>query len=276
MTNVAKMIKYLAMGFAIFLTVSIISMICYVVMLLGNIVDNDNSYEEDTNYENTVETTKAKISEKLDISVKRTNIIIKQGDKFSVGTNNKYIKSRMDKDTLYIYEEDHSMLDRYSGDLYIFIPNDYRFKDIDIDNGAGKVEINGLKTEDLSLELGAGKVRLEDIEVYSEMKVNGGAGAMEIVKATVNDMDLDMGAGKVTFSGYLRGENKINAGVGALVVNLFDDEYTVSIDKGIGSATYNGEEMYDDGIYGTGRNKILLDGGIGSIKITTQKIVSVS
>ena len=43
MTNVAKTIKYLAMALAIFLAISIISTLCYGVVLLGNVVSNDNS-----------------------------------------------------------------------------------------------------------------------------------------------------------------------------------------------------------------------------------------
>lgn len=168
------------------------------------------------------------------------------------------------------------MLDKYAGDLYIFIPQDYVFSDIDIENGVGMLEIDTMKTSKLSLDLGAGKAILKNIDVSSEMDIEGGAGTIEIIDSTISGLDLDMGAGKVMFSGYLRGDNKIDAGLGSLVIDLYDDEYTVSIDKGIGNAKYNGEEMKDDSLYGIGRNRISLNGGIGSIKINTKKIVSVS
>ena len=51
MTNVAKTIKYLAMALAIFLAISIISTLCYGVVLLGNVVSNDNSNINDQNKE---------------------------------------------------------------------------------------------------------------------------------------------------------------------------------------------------------------------------------
>lgn len=274
MTNVAKTIKYMAMALAIFLAVSIISGICYGVNLLSDTINNEEVRDSDV--KNTLQLPSAKIMSRMNIDVKRVNIYIKVDSDFGISTTNKYIKSKIDNDILYIYEDNHSMLDKYAGDLYIFIPQDYVFSDIDIENGVGMLEIDTMKTSKLSLDLGAGKAILKNIDVSSEMDIEGGAGTIEIIDSTISGLDLDMGAGKVMFSGYLRGDNKIDAGLGSLVINLYDDEYTVSIDKGIGNAKYNGEEMKDDSLYGIGRNRISLNGGIGSIKINTKKIVSVS
>ena len=62
----------------------------------------------------------------------------------------------------------------------------------------------------------------------------------------------------------------IDAGVGKLQLNLnsSSSEYTFDIDKGIGSIKLNNKSI-SDGQTGTGKNKIEIDGGIGSIDITT-------
>ena len=125
MTNVAKTIKYLAMALAIFLAISIISTLCYGVVLLGNVVSNDNSNINDKDnirIENSVQLTSLEIMKEMDIDVKRINIYIKYDDNFGVSTTNKYIKGRIQDNKLYIYEVDHSVIEKYEGDLYIFIP----------------------------------------------------------------------------------------------------------------------------------------------------------
>ena len=274
MTNVAKTIKYLAMALAIFLTVSIISTLCYGAVLLGNVVSNDNSNidsEENINIENSVQLTSLEIMKDMNIDVKRVNIYIKYDDNFGVSTTNEYIKGSIQDNKMYIYEVDHSMIEKYAGDLYIFIPIGYVFDEVDIDNGAGRVEIDELKTRELSLELGAGRVNMSNIEVYEKMSINGGAGSTKINNASINNLDMDMGAGKTQISGYLKGNNKIDAGVGALILELFNDDYKISVDKGIGKATYNGQDINSDEIYGNGYNNIIIDGGIGSIKISTKR-----
>lgn len=274
MTNVAKTIKYLAMALAIFLAISIISTLCYGVVLLGNVVSNDNSNINDKDnirIENSVQLTSLEIMKEMDIDVKRVNIYIKYDDNFGVSTTNKYIKGRIQDNKLYIYEVDHSVIDKYEGDLYIFIPFGYIFDEVDIDNNAGRVEIDGLKTGELSLELGAGKVNMSNIEVYEKMDINGGAGSIKIDNASINNLDMDMGAGKTQISGYLKGNNEIDAGVGALILELFDDDYNISVDKGIGKATYNGQDINSNEVYGNGYNNVIIDGGIGSIKISTKR-----
>ena len=80
MTNVAKTIKYLAMALAIFLAISIISTLCYGVVLLGNVVSNDNSNindKDNIHIENSVQLTSLEIMKEMDIDVKRVNIYIK-------------------------------------------------------------------------------------------------------------------------------------------------------------------------------------------------------
>ena len=49
------------------------------------------------------------------------------------------------------------------------------------------------------------------------------------------------------------------------------NDYNISLDKGIGSATLAGNSMDDNTQYGTGSNKIDIDGGVGSISIDFKK-----
>ena len=50
-------------------------------------------------------------------------------------------------------------------------------------------------------------------------------------------------------------------------IGLFKDDYCIILDKGLGNATINGKNMSGDTTYGTGENKLDIDGGLGSIQI---------
>ena len=95
MTTAQKIMKYLAIAFAIFLIVSIISLILFGVYALSGVLGlKDNSKIDVSsnmqtvdigNKENIVNLTDIT---SLDIEVKYTNLIIKNGDTFYYETNN--------------------------------------------------------------------------------------------------------------------------------------------------------------------------------------------
>lgn len=78
--------------------------------------------------------------------------------------------------------------------------------------------------------------------------------------------------GLTTFECTLKGNNKIEAGIGELKINLKDsiDNHRFDVNKGIGSIKVNNNEISNNTIYGTGVNLLKIDGGIGSIKINTK------
>ena len=96
-----------------------------------------------------------------------------------------------------------------------------------------------------------------------------GAGEINIDAISMNSLDLDMGVGELSLTSKLTGENKIDCGIGKINLSLIGslEDYEIFLDKGIGKATINGNKMNADNTYGTGSNKLDIDGGIGSIDI---------
>lgn len=265
MSGLQKIIKSLALAFAMFLTFSIISGIMYGFSFLGNILgDDEKSITEKLNNLEINDDTLL-----LDVNVSSSNIIIKNGETFKAETNNKYINSKQDKNKLYIKEKKHNWFQNNNSELIIYVPNDFVFDGVSIETGAGKVNIDTLSTKQLYLNLGAGKVDINNLTVFENTKIDGGAGEININALSMNNLDLDMGVGKLSLTSKLTGNNKIDSGVGAIDLSLIGslEDYKISLDKGIGKATISGDNMKDDYTYGTGVNKIDIDGGIGSINI---------
>lgn len=275
MTTVQKVIKYLAIAFAVFLIINIISAILWglfgftFIFGLHN-TENDTIREHSviTNYE--YEDIDTLDIDALDIDINFSSLLIKTGEDFKVEGDNNYIKCRKDNRTVHIEEPNHHWFAKNnSGELIIYIPENLEFDRVKICTGAGKIDIERIVTKRLSLEIGAGETQIRELEVKDKADIDGGAGKVTILSGLINDLDLDMGVGKVELNAKLTGSADIDAGIGELDVNISapKEDYKIKASKGIGAITINGEGISDDTVYGDGENYIKIDGGIGSIRV---------
>ena len=267
MTNAQKVIKYLAIAFAFSIIISIIYGLLTAFNLVGKISENNNN---NIDYYRKIELNEE--DNEIDVNLKITNLYIKKGNEYSIDTNNKYIKYNEENKKLIIKEEANINLNKEYY-LTLTIPSNINYEHIKLDNGAGIVKIDSLNGDSADLDFGAGKVIIEDINIKNELEIDAGAGSLEIKKGTINNLDLDMGVGKVTINTTLTGNNKIDAGVGKLNIKLQNKKeiYTFKISKGIGSIKLNNEELKDNETIGNGINIIDINGGIGSINILTEE-----
>lgn len=272
MTTAQKIIKYIALGFAAFLIVTIVSAILsgsYALLSAfglihteKNIVTNDFKIISD----------EVKEISALKVELAFTNLEIRTGDSFKVETNNSKITFTNNNGNIKIKEENHNWLNnnKYTSDLIIYIPED--MIDLDetkIETGAGKINIEKLNTQSLYLELGAGDVYIENLSVAKETKIDGGVGKTEIKSCKMHNLKANLGMGEFVFSGKLTGKSEIDSGVGAIRIKLMDDKenYKINVSKGLGNVTLDGQKLETDRVYGTGENYLDIDGGVGEIKI---------
>lgn len=256
MIKAQKVIKYCAIAFAVALIFSIISGIMSLIYTFGN---NTNHLEEG----------KATFEEikYLDIEVKNVNLVIQEGNELTVETNNKNVSYKKTKYKLVIEEEKHSWFNNDGSYIVISIPKDYMFEEVEIETGAGAITIRELSTKTLDLDLGAGKVEVNNLMVSSNTSIDSGAGSLIINDSNLNNLKFDMGVGNTTINSSVTGRSEISAGVGRLELNLTGNDYKIRVDKGLGTATINGDSVGDNTYYGTGSNLIEIDGGVGKIVI---------
>ena len=270
MTTAQKIIKNLAIAFAIFLIISIISMILGGLFALSGILGLKKAIDSSLNEEMVATSFENIDINTLDIDVAFTNLTIKTGDILKIETDNSYISSEEKNQKLEIKEKNRKWLFNYEEkELILYLPESLDLDEIRIGTGAGRVNIENLNTEKLKFELGAGETKIQKINVSHECEIDGGAGKLSILSGTINDIDLDMGVGEVNLTATLTGRNEINAGIGSLNINLQGgkESYKIQADKGIGSIKIDGEEIINGEIFGKGENYIEVDGGIGNIKI---------
>ena len=149
------------------------------------------------------------------------------------------------------------------------MPQGYIFKNVDIDTGAGRVIAESLAADELSLELGAGETQIGSLTALTSAKIDGGAGKLTINGGTLTELDLEMGVGELNLESRLSGRCKLDYGIGAanLVLIGSKDDYEIEVDKGLGDATIEGETIHSDSVYGSGKSRVYINGGIGAIRI---------
>jgi len=266
MTTLQKVIKYLAMAFAIFLAISIIGGAFQLVELIGGFGRNDAVIEDMKSY-----TITSEISN-LDIEINAADFTIKQGDALSVESNLKYLTVEESNGTLTIKETKILKGNYRDATLILYIPANTVFERVNMTAGAGRVTIDSLSAEDIDFSFGAGEVSIQSLIATSSADMDGGAGKITISGGALHNLDLDMGVGQFNLTSALAGRNKFDLGVGETNITVLGhkDDYSVDVEKGLGSLMVDGESLSDFGSSGNGRHTLKIHGGIGAIHLDFQ------
>lgn len=210
---------------------------------------------------------------RLDVSVKATAVRIrtaKEGEPVRIETNNEYITSWVDGSMLNVVEKSHGFFGwGGTGDLVIYVREDTTFDGVEIEIGAGTLDVERLEARDLKLNLGAGKTAIDELVATRRAEIDGGAGVVEIRGGELHDLDLDLGAGKAELRARVVGNGRVTAGVGKTELTLIgrEEDYRLRIDKGIGSVTLDGRSLSDGESVGSGTTLIEIDSGVGAVEM---------
>ena len=266
MTPFQRIIKYLAVAFALFLVISIFSGIFGALGLVSGLVGSEPAGET-RSYPVTGEI------ENLDLEISAAALKIIPGDRFSVESNHKYLQVAEKDGTLKISEEKVLFGASSEGiSVVLTVPEGFRFRSASLETGAGKVDITQLAADNLSLDLGAGAAQIDSLTAANRCEIDTGTGKVSIGSSELHDLRLSLGVGKLALAGRITGKSSVDFGVGGgdLTLTGSKDDYQIHLDKGIGDATVDGMVLGDGSVYGSGGNRIDIDGGIGSISIRFQ------
>lgn len=273
MTTTQKIIKYLAIAFALFLVISIFSIICGLSRKIISSINSDKKdsklLEEYTTISNNVNNIE---SFKIDIS--NDDIEIKEGEKFEVKTNDPDVKFYHENSKVKIKTDktfSWHLSNSSRGTIIIYLPNEFNISELDLNLGAGKIDIDKIFVETLLMDLGAGTMTSKEINVYEKATINGGAGNINIYSGTINNLNLKLGAGNASIQSDLTGSNTLTTGVGKLNLGLSrsKDNYKFDISKGLGNIILNDFDVSEDILIGDGETKIKISGAVGNIIINT-------
>ena len=265
MSTAQKIIKKVAIAFAIFLIITIFS----AIISAGIAVIYEFSSDDDM-----VVSDKKITSDEIknmDISLKYASLKIKTGNKLKVSTTSKYVTVLNYDGILKITEKnDRQLFKHEKKNVILYLPLDMKFDNINIETGAGRVNIDNILTNGLNLTLGVGKTTINNINVeYANIET--GTGDVLIKEGNLKNTSIEMGIGKLDVGAKFTGNNNIEAGIGDMKLRLSGDDYKIKFSKGLGSIYYNDDVVANDAVIGDGVNYIEIEGGIGTISVNTQR-----
>lgn len=265
MTALQKIIKQLALFFAVVLIVLIVGGIVRVLGVFFESPEQDSVTKESTTY------TVSDAVTSLDILINAANLTIRDADTFSVESNLKHLTVKEENGVLIIEEDRKTVWGMTYGNasLIIGIPKDTEFQKVAVVTGAGKLSVGTLRAQTLQLELGAGEADIQSLTATTSADIDGGAGKLAVHNGSLTNLDLDMGVGQLTLTSSLLGDCELDMGIGKSNVTLLGDkaQYAVSVEKGLGNLTVDGKNVSDFGSFGNGTNKVEIDGGVGAIQV---------
>ena len=275
MNGFQKGVKFLAIFLSIFIIINIFTGIMFALSIISKIGINKNGLSFNVNYEETTFNEKYYDVDRLDIDVSAAVLTIKEGSEFEVNAkvDLNHFSSNLNNGTLKIKEKSNWFLNRkIVPEITVYIPYSNKLKNLNINSGAGTVDIMNISAERFDFNQGAGRLII-DSSSFKEINIDGGVGEIVIENSYLNDLDLESGVGKTTISSFISGLSEIESGVGEVNLNLLGNlsDYRIETEKGIGAIKINGENQPNNTILGTGENRLDVKSGIGRININVKK-----
>lgn len=128
--------------------------------------------------------------------------------------------------------------------ITLYVPENYSYKEAEIDLGAGILEFPGLKAEEASLDVGAGQIVADSVEV-GKLEVNVGMGQIELTNMVVTDLEAEVGMGELIAKGAVEGSIEAECSMGNLELWIegSQEDFNYELSGAMGSLTL-GSESY--------------------------------
>lgn len=267
MTGFQKFIKYAAIAFGIYLSITI------VLVLLGIargfvgasrndefrdlVRDREEYHTEDItrNYENI---------KRLEVNVEETELIIRNGDAFRIeGTN---IPDRMeieqDGDTLKVSDEElPSSFSDENMVVTIYIPEDVKLDNIDLEINYVSADIQKLNATNLKLDVYSNYCEIDKI-IADNMEFKNEEGNIDIYDAEIGRLLFDSESGVEDVSLDITGNAEINLEYSYTDMNLIgtQEDYQINTKNQSGNIYIDGTTITSNSeTLGSGNAKINLD-----------------
>lgn len=284
MTGFQKFIKYAAIAFGIYLSITI------VLVLLGIargfvgasrndefrdlVRDREEYHTEDItrNYENI---------KRLEVNVEETELIIRNGDAFRIeGTN---IPDRMeieqDGDTLKVSDEElPSSFSDENMVVTIYIPEDVKLDNIDLEINYVSADIQKLNATNLKLDVYSNYCEIDKI-IADNMEFKNEEGNIDIYDAEIGRLLFDSESGVEDVSLDITGNAEINLEYSYTDMNLIgkQEDYQISTRNKFGNIYIDNEIITSNAeTWGSGNTKINLDNVNANIFITFRETANES
>lgn len=160
--------------------------------------------------------------------------------------------------------------------ITLVVPAGTWFEEVDIEVGAGVMEISGLQTAEVDASIGAGELIMRQVDT-GELSVEAGAGRIEARDMISKDVSITVSMGECIYEGTASGNIDVECDMGNIKLSLKEKEkdFNYEIECGMGSIEIGGmefsgfgsERRVDNGAY----KKFDAECSMGSIVVDFQE-----
>lgn len=139
-----------------------------------------------------------------------------------------------------------------------------------------KVILQSARTDGYSKSAGKVKVYVPEDYKFDNVEIECGAGELIADKINTEDLDVECGAGNITINGSVTGDCNIDCSMGNIKMNLDQEEnyFTYNIDGFLGGTRVNGSSYYglafDKNIDNDNAKSMDVSCAMGNVDITTK------
>lgn len=157
----------------------------------------------------------------------------------------------------------------------LYVPDNWkekRLEKVDMELGAGVMDLSGFDAEKVLLEVGAGQITLSEV-VAETLDVSVGMGEIVVEALTVDKLLGEVGMGRLYLEGAIYDKADVECAMGSLemVVQGSQDDFDYDVECGMGNITLGGdsyggvaqEKTIDNGA----SKKMLVECAMGDVNI---------
>lgn len=130
-----------------------------------------------------------------------------------------------------------------SGTVTLYVPSAVTFNEVEVNLGAGEMELDGLIAAQMEFALGAGQIHAKGLQT-DKLSVSVGAGDIELEEAALTDVEVQVGAGNFMIDGEVSGNISAECAMGNITLKLAGSEsdFNYEIECVTGNITVGNEE----------------------------------
>ncbi len=178
-------------------------------------------------------------------------------------------------DTLYV-KSSRTTVDDWSeiteGEIRLYIPANYTFEEMDVELGAGLLQMQKANATDMELNVGAGRIVIGEL-LAGKCSAEVGMGEIMVENMTVSDVEAEVGMGNLKMAGTIQGNVDAECSMGAITFTLTGKEeaFNYNLEAAMGNISLNGTEysgMTQDKTIQNGASKHMnIECSMGNIEI---------
>lgn len=267
MTGFQKFIKYGAIAFGIYLSITIVFVLLGIARGFVGASRNDEFKdltrdEEEYHTENITRTYEN--IKNLEVNVEETELIIRNGDTFRIEGTNIPDRMEIEQDGDRLKVSDEELPSSFSDEnivVTIYVPEEIKLDTIDLEINYVPADIQKLNTTNLKLDIYNNYCEIDEI-IADNMEFKNEEGNLDIYDAEVGRLLFDSESGVEDVSLDITGNAEINLEYSYTDMNLIgtQEDYQISTRNQSGNTYIDGETITTNAeTRGSGNAKINID-----------------